>query len=125
MAVAFHFLGDVRVEGETADDHRVEAYALHGFLSGFLYLARADRAVLGTDAHGDTADLAIGIGVFASRVQPRSGVRVEAGEGEPFSFAGVLDAGLLEIFQDHGSEILLLSGLVFGRGSVAVFIGGG
>ena len=62
LAVALGFLGDVRVEGEAADDQDVEADALDGFLGGFLHLLRADRAVLGTDRDGHADRLAVGAG---------------------------------------------------------------
>ena len=63
LAVAFRFFGDVRVEGEAADDEHVEADALDGFLGGFLHLLRADGAVLRADGDGDAPGLGLRVGV--------------------------------------------------------------
>ena len=67
LAVALRLLGDVRVEGEAADDQQVEADALHGLLGGLLDLLRADGAVLGADGDGDACVLPVGVGVLARR----------------------------------------------------------
>ena len=77
LAVALRLLGDVRVEGEAADDQHVEAHALDGLLGGFLHLLRADGAVLRADGDGNAPGLAVAVGVFARGVQPCSGVGVE------------------------------------------------
>ena len=55
LAVALGLFGDVRVEGEAADDEQVEAHALDGFLGGFLDLFRADGAVFRADADAPRA----------------------------------------------------------------------
>ena len=67
LAVALGLLGDVRVEGEAADDQQVEADALDRFLGGFLHLLRADGAVLRADGDGNAAGLAVGVGVCRPR----------------------------------------------------------
>ena len=53
LAVALRLLGDVRVEGEAADDEQVEADALDRLLGRVLDLLGADGAVLGADGDGD------------------------------------------------------------------------
>ena len=80
LAVPLGLFGDVRVEGEAADDQQVEADALDRFLGGFLDLVGADGAVLGADGDGHAARLAARVGVLAGRVKPDAGVRVEAVE---------------------------------------------
>ena len=123
LAVALCLFGDVRVEGESADDEHVEADALHRFLGGFLHLLRADGAVLRADGDGHSPGFAVGVGVFASGVEPCSGIGVEPVEAQPFALASVLHARLLEVLQDHGCEVLLLAGLLFCPGAVLILIG--
>ena len=48
-AVAFGFFADVRVEGESADDEDVEAYAADGFFGGFFDLFGADSSQFRTN----------------------------------------------------------------------------
>src|SRR5271165_6836532 len=63
-------------------------------------------ACSGPREDGHAPGLAVGLGVFAGGVQPRSGIGLEPVEVQPFPLAGVLHARLSEVLQDHGCEVL-------------------
>ena len=103
--VALRLLGDVWVEREAAHDQDVVTHAEHGFLGGFLDLARSDRAVLRPDRDGNAADLAVGVGVCPCRMEPRARERLEPVEHEPLALDRVLHAGLAQVVENHRLEL--------------------
>ena len=119
LAVALRLFGDVRVEGEAADDQQVEADALHRLLGGLLDLLRADRAVLGADARRPRARVLPSPSVYSpAALNPAPGVGLQAVELEPLALARVLHARLAQVVEDHGGEVLPASCALPARSTV-------
>ena len=87
LAVAFGLFGDVRVEGEAADQQQVEADALHRLLGRLLDLLRADRAVLRADGDGHAACVLPSLHrcTRPCGVNPLAGERIQAIELQPLA----------------------------------------
>lgn len=45
-------------------------------------------------------------------------------EQQGFLFPGVLNAGFLEVLQNHGAEVLLLAGFLLAHRAVVILVGG-
>jgi len=69
-AIAFDFLGNMRIKGKTQHYQQVKTDAGNGFFGGFLDLFRTDRTVFRAKRNSHTFDRTVLLAVFPAGLQP-------------------------------------------------------